>query len=150
MASVDEIIKVLKTIDVRESCIEAAVLTKDKIPPLIKGQLTQGKSGTGRKITPLYKNASYARKKYRMNPVPGYGVPDLYLSGGYYDTLDAKVDPEGITVESDKPYARYVDENYSGEVTKMARDSKEVFIEESYSPALADVIEKQTGLNFKE
>lgn len=58
---------------------------------LNKDQLLHGIGEDGRKLTPQYSNPLYAAKKASQNPLPGFGVPDLILSGDYTDNFEAKI-----------------------------------------------------------
>lgn len=72
---------------------------------LNRGQLHDGQDNTGALQSPLYKLEGYAEYKNQLNPVPGLGVPDFFVSGGYYNSIRVKVTPSGIETYSDSELA---------------------------------------------
>jgi hypothetical protein len=58
---------------------------------LNRGQLHDGQDNTGSLQSPLYASEQYALGKEEMNPVPGLGVPDFFVSGDYYNSIQVKV-----------------------------------------------------------
>lgn len=76
-------------------------------------QLAEGKDRHGDSMgtTIPYKSAEYATFKNQLNPIPGLGVPDLRLTGDYWDSIQAVVknrEFEMIATDSKAPIlARY-------------------------------------------
>lgn len=56
-----------------------------------RGQLYAGQDNTGSLQSPIYAEERYAIHKEEENPVPGLGIPDLYVSGNYYNSLKLTV-----------------------------------------------------------
>jgi len=54
---------------------------------LNRGQLHDGQDNTGHLQSPLYESERYAEHKNEVNPVPGMGVPDFFVTGDYYNSL---------------------------------------------------------------
>ena len=78
-------------------------------------QLMEGRSAFGTQIIPSYKSLYYARKKYAMNSRPGFGVPDLRLSGKFHAGIKARL--QGLKLDIDSKttaYAKYLKKRYSG------------------------------------
>lgn len=57
---------------------------QDIITDLNKEQLQEGKTPKGQKLKPDYSRVRYARAKQQQNPLPGFGTPDLKLTGKFY------------------------------------------------------------------
>lgn len=97
----------------------------------IKKQLYEkGEDGTGKPLKP-YNNylfefdgriVNYPDLKHEMNPQVGYGTPDLFFTGNYYENI-------------------YVDVSPAGEVQSGSTDSKEGSLSNKYGNAITKISE---------
>jgi len=71
---------------------------KDYAIELNLSQLEEGKNAKGGRFR-KYANKQYARKKAGMNSKPGFGNPDLKLTGDFWAAFTAEI-KEGIEVYS--------------------------------------------------
>jgi len=55
-----------------------------EIVKLNTDKLMQGLTTQGTKLKPDYRNERYKRAKNRANPLPGFGTPDLKLTGKFH------------------------------------------------------------------
>lgn len=64
---------------------------KSYLIELNTSQLVEGKDSHGDSMgtTIPYRSAKYATYKHQINPLPGLGVPDLRLTGDYWDSIRA-------------------------------------------------------------
>jgi hypothetical protein len=76
-----------------------------------KDQLIQGSNSSGGTFR-KYRNAVYAKRKNQMNPLPGYGNPDLKLTGDFYSGIYAKVEGGKIVIGSNDSKAQALEANY--------------------------------------
>lgn len=69
---------------------------------LQKNQLYHGLNQDGSKIGEErpYRSRQYAKEKHAMNPLPGEGNPDLFLTGETYEGLKADVGDKAISIMS--------------------------------------------------
>ncbi|HSW96891.1 MAG TPA: hypothetical protein VLF89_03620 [Candidatus Saccharimonadales bacterium] len=69
-------------------------------PELANAQRLQMRSGLNRegKLIGRYRNAVYARKKHELNPIPGLGNVDLYLTGKMQSEIFVDVRSSGSIV----------------------------------------------------
>lgn len=68
----------------------AKQIVTENAEPLLeenRAQLYMGLRPDGNEITPRYHYRWYAEWKHRLNPMPGLGVPDLFLTGQLHETL---------------------------------------------------------------
>lgn len=56
-----------------------------------RGQLYAGQDNKGSLQSPIYAEERYAIHKEEENPVPGLGIPDLFVTGEYYNSLKLTV-----------------------------------------------------------
>lgn len=64
-----------------------------------KAQMLHGENVDGKKIG-KYKNPNYARKKYNMNPLAGYGNVDLRLEGEFQRNINVRFFAESFVIFS--------------------------------------------------
>lgn len=125
LTTANDMIKRFSSLDIKNESFNAVSETKETITEIQKEQMFHGLNAEGKRIG-RYRNSKYARAKNDMNPLPGLGVPDLKLRGGFYagfktevepevfrsfstdeknDELTAKYDPFGLNKESKSEYA---------------------------------------------
>ena len=117
-----------------------------KITNLIQDQMRRGLRGDDRKFPKRYRRVRYARAKQQQNPLPGYGVPDLYLYGGFYrgmKTIMRSLDFE--TTSSDAKEAHLLGK-YGAITFTISPTSIEKHNRESFLPDFANEIKRGTGL----
>lgn len=90
MSNFGQVAERIKSIDIGKIFVDFATRNEDSIVGLVRSQLYQGETGRG-KLSPSYYGASYTSgyvdEKESMNPRPGYGQPDLYYTGGFYEGM---------------------------------------------------------------
>jgi len=72
---------------------------KGQLIDLNQSQLLSGRNSRGEELG-QYRSASYAALKNRLNPLPGYGVWDLRLSGDLYRAMFIEADSFPVTIDS--------------------------------------------------
>lgn len=121
----------------------------DKYVELIQEQLyTQGEDSTGKKLKP-YKNKRYAQKKHGMNPLPGLGNPDLYLTGSTYKGMDVQTNANGVEVKSTTSYFPKLIKDRGDNAVRLQEKNKFIFRQEVLYPALKLGLSRVTGFALK-
>jgi hypothetical protein len=92
-----------------DECLEEL---KGRVVELNREQLESGLNVTGGRFR-QYRNRKYAGMKARMNPKPGYGNPDLKLTGDFWRAFRAEV-KGGLEVYSTDPKADDLESRYEG------------------------------------
>jgi hypothetical protein len=115
---------------------------------LNRGQLHDGQDNTGSLQHPLYAVERYAIGKAELNPVPGLGVPDFFVSGDYYNSIQVKVLRGEYSIYT---YSTGVD--YSAKIeAKWPRNygldptNKAFFANEILKPKIVMELKKELGL----
>lgn len=142
MCTVSEMLRRLNSIDVIEMAADIVDEHQQKYLDLIKGQLKSGKDKTGAAIIPSYlvnnyANRRYAIKKYASNSLPGYGNPDLYLSGSLYEALKLARTSNTLTITSSVSYFEHIDKKYGEQPFGLDEDSKDIYRENVLFPLLS-------------
>ena len=146
-----ELIARLKKVQVAVIAVEAIKQTESDYIAIQTGkQMLYGIEATGKSISPEYMNAAYARKKNRRNPLPGYGVPDLRLSGALYkETKFLKVDQTQIEISSDVSYAKYVEGRYGSKIYGLSPKNRASYATGPFFKAFKAKLESLIGLKLK-
>jgi len=71
-----------------------------------------------------YQSPSYALYKYRLNPLPGLGRPDLNLKGTLYRGMYLKVQGRGFYFGSYDAKESQVERKYSKDIWGLTKESK--------------------------
>lgn len=115
---------------------------------LNKKQLYTGKDKTGEFLRP-YRSQLYADIKYQMNPVPGYGNPDLRVTGAFYRGIQVKVSGDSINIKSTDEKGEALEKKYGAEIFGLGKELKKEFLDEKLRPAIKEKILQETGLLMK-
>ncbi len=100
---------------------------------------TTGEDAQGHKLKP-YKDKKYAAMKHGMNPKPGMGVPDLYLSGRLYKNMQVQDKGNGYEIVSTVPYFPAVLKAQGIAALQLQADTKQVFRRKALFPALRKML----------
>ena len=145
------LIQVLKGVKVAKIAVKAVKQTQTEYLNIqTQKQMLYGIDATGNKISPSYTTAAYSRQKQRFNPRPGYGIPDLRMSGDLYEeTKFIKVDETQIEIESKVPYAKYVESRYGSDIYGLSPKNRGTYAFGPFFKAFKRGLEGITGLVLK-
>jgi hypothetical protein len=114
---------------------------KDEYVALQKDQLLHGVNAAGGTFR-KYRNAAYARRKNKLNPLAGLNNPDLKLTGRFYDGIFVKVNNGILTVGSTDSKSQLLESEYKN-VFGLNPQEMEDFIYGRIQPALIKNISSQ-------
>lgn len=147
MATIEQLYEAFSKVKLREDLPDIILENGTAMAELVEGQLQQGKTAASVSITPSYANQYYAKKKFTMNSLPGYGIPDLKLTGDYYQGIGVAIKSEDeYDIESDVDYAGKLNEQYGDETLALSEESKQVYCDDTLGPAIANYILEKTGI----
>ena len=150
MATVADLLESVEKVDLT-IIIEATIeeTAADYIRLNTEEQLFKGIDANGAQLQPLYKSKSYAKKKNEMNATPGYGVPDLKLTGSFYKSQKLAVNGDQINLDSDVDHAQYLEKNYGAEkIYGLDDENQETYNFGAFQDAFANKITELTGLEL--
>jgi hypothetical protein len=93
----------LKSLSVQRIAEQTLKDHEETMADLQRSQLLKGRTSTGEAIVPDYAFVWYAKKKREMNPLAGYGTPDLKLTGSFHNSIKYRVSNGGIRIEANDP-----------------------------------------------
>lgn len=149
-SAINSIDVTLRSLDDQALRIVAEI--QDKITDLNKDQLMQGLDGTGQKLKPKYSRVRYARAKNSVNPLPGYGTPDLKLTGKYYTSLYVVANNDNtFEINSDRTekgfdLAGHLEEKYGENHLLLTKENEDKINFEEIYPKLLEWILSQLQL----
>ena len=151
MTTVADLMESIQSVNLKEAIDQAITETAAAYIWLnTEEQLFKGLDTEGNQLTPLYKSPSYARKKNQLNPAPGLGVPDLKLSGSFYQKQKLTVQGDTLQLDSDVDHAQYLEKNYGADMIYGLNDqNQEEYNFGAFQDAFAEKITDQTGLELK-
>ncbi len=123
--------------DVIQASIQA---TQPSYIELQKAQLHAGLNVDQQLIgdTTPYASELYAEVKEQQNPLPGFGNPDLYREGHFYDGVETTVTKAKVKVESRDSKNKKLQEHYPGALAGIGG----IYLEE-YAKVLKPTMIKQ-------
>lgn len=92
-----------------------------------KDQMIVGVGGLGQNIG-KYRSAAYARKKYAMSPLAGYGNVDLRLTGSFQEKIKADASAEGFSVYSTDSKNSMLEQKYGKSIFTLFTEFKEDYL----------------------
>lgn len=143
----------LETLDIREEVYAAIDTTVDRLADMNRDQLLLGYTSNLTRL-PRYASYSYAKLKNAMNPAPGIGNPDYYLTGAFQSRIRAERFGEEIEVASYDEKAPYLEARTGHGNAEEGADlmygptveNHNIYVEEDLEPEILDRIEKQLKL----
>jgi hypothetical protein len=153
MADALDLLENLDFLNVSNVVIGIMEANENVMAELNREQLREGLNSEGGLIGDYkaYRNAVYAFEKYRMNPAPGLGNPDLNLTGDHYNAMYAKVQGRNYEQGSTDEKSRDLERKYNdgkASIYGLNDESREELVEKHLQPQWVAEIEKETGLRF--
>lgn len=99
------------------------------------GQMYKGVNSLGQPIG-MYKSGIYAEVKHRMNPTPGEGIPDLFVTGAFYRGEYVRIEGNKILSGSDDSKNDKLEKRYGKVIHGLNAESKNEFISTELIPAV--------------
>lgn len=150
MGTIAELYEAVSRLRVREKIPEIIEETSHEISLLVQSQLQKGKLSTGAEIRPAYASTYYSNIKYRMNPTPGQGTPDIKFTGRLYDGIKVIANQETYSIESNVSYANSKSiTQYGDNLLRLSDESISKYVDETFAPRLQQYITDVTGLTFE-
>lgn len=144
MATIDEILEGFETFDLIQSINVAVAEKHNEVELIILEQMRDGRNGFDQPIG-KYKNDRYASKKAAMNSAPGYGVVDLFLTGAFYQAVEATATGNAVVITSKDRKTEWLAPKYGDEIFKLGGEAWVKFIN-LIRPLVIEDLKRKTRL----
>lgn len=148
MGSMFQLLDRLDKVELKPIVILCLETSKYEWLSLNRGQLHDGQDNTGHLQSPEYADERYAEHKNEENPVPGLGVPDFFVTGDYYNSIQMTINASqySITTYSQGvPYGPKLDNRWKRNYGLDAENTG-FFANEILKPKIVGEMVKQLGL----
>lgn len=139
----------LAKVDLPRLIVSSIESTADEYIALNQGQLKRGLDKDGDEITPGYKLIEYAIRKHEQNAAPGFGVPDLFLTGAFYRAFTIRVGFTSIFVTSLDDKTPKLSQKYGPAIFGLTPYDRTYYAKGVFYEALQKSITGATGLIFR-
>jgi hypothetical protein len=151
MVTIDDMLANFRSIDLDQAVYSIVRSESKELINLNIDQLKHGITSEGATISPYYRSKEYADEKHRINPFPGYGVPDLRNTGDFYRGFFIKVSKTIYELGSTDQKSDYLEGKYSknGGIFGINNENRTKFCKEVVRPRIISYIESKTGIRFR-
>lgn len=133
-----EALRRIRAITLEYEVRDAVNKTKDEAVKLNQKQLYEkGENMQGKKLKYKRPNGKYAKKKHGMNPIPGLGIADIFLTGETHKDMGAYADNKGLIIDSENWKVPYLKKKF-GNFFGLNKESLK-----TYRPILNPIVNKQ-------
>lgn len=156
------IVKIIAQLNAAKAAIPTIVSesideTQDDYVAGIKKQLFDGFDGDGDRLQ-VYQNyyanfdgtgiQSYPNYKNKLNPKPGYGNPDLNLTGKYYAGIGIHVEGNNVFSGSTDSKDEALQTKYGPNILKLGGTYNDEYVHVSLAPVVKKNLTELTNLRF--
>lgn len=157
------IVQIIEQLKVAKAAIpriisESIGETGDQYVAGVKKQLFAGFDGDGDRLQ-VYQNyyanfdgtgiQSYPNYKNKLNPTPGYGNPDLNLTGKYYAGLGIHVEGDSVFSGSTDSKDLALQTKYGPAIVKLGGEYSDEYVQTDLGPVVKRNLTDLTNLQFK-
>ena len=129
-----EVANRLRTLNVRELAADVIIETDKAYLDLNKSQLyLRGEDSEGNPLRSYYSPA-YALYKNKLNSRPGFGTPDLFVTGKFYGGFVLNVVGNDVVADSTDSKTSKLTAQYGEKIFGLQENSKEVYRKEFLLP----------------
>ena len=126
-----------------------------------KDQLYDGKLSTGEDISPTYLEDPYFKSKESAQRYSDWkdaitpnsrrkkGVPNLFINGAFYRSIEVQAKGGGLLYHSSFFKASDIESKFSTNVYGLGGEYRDNFLQANLEPEWQQRIENETGLTFK-
>lgn len=129
MATLHAVAERFRNLDLHKEAMDLLVEEQKEVLDLNRDQLRRGFTKDGTRIK-KYRSRSYAKRKQKINPAPGFMNPDYKLTGKYWEGFRLKVlnskEYEIFSVDSKAKDLEKRDTNAN--LYGMANESRDYFV----------------------
>ncbi len=138
----DKISNNIKKFNLNNELDKIILSNEDAIIRLNLEQLSIGQLSNGSEISPLLRNADYARGKKSKGGKAPEGVPDLNNTGSFYEGFNIGVNRKVIKVNSKDSKTRDLTKKYGVDIFGLQQENLSVYAHNIVKPLLISSIKE--------
>lgn len=96
-----------------------------------------------------YMSKSYAKKKFQINPQPGFGTPDFVNKGSFFSQFVVNVSKDSFDITSKDSKTQKLIDRDGPKIFGLTKENKELYLAVTFGPDIRSYITKTTGLVFR-
>lgn len=148
MSTIFDFNKRIQAVEIRPIIALCVEQSQYEILAFNRGQLYMGEGSNDKLLSPSYRSEGYAEFKESMNPKPGLGTPDLFLTGAFYNSLQMDVNKSQMTftVGSKEEKAPKLERKYGEKIYGLNSENKAYFSQEILRPKIVDKLRSAIGV----
>lgn len=123
MTTAAEMLRRFEKVNLTELLGEVVAENPQLLTDLNRKQLKEGQNKEGRTLN-KYRSSSYAKRKNEMNPAPGLGNPDLYLTGAFQSSFVVDVRGDDVVFSAGDSKAPALEAKYGPAIFGLTDESK--------------------------
>lgn len=123
--------------------------TNQSIIELNQRQLYNDSEDSNNEALRLYGSLSYALEKNKLNPLPGFGRPDLYLTGAFFKGFNVRVTNTSFFINSSDGKTSNLVKKYTEDIFGLTPDSKKEYAKTIVWEGIKSYIKDRSGLVFQ-
>lgn len=149
MRTVRNMLEAFKTLDIEAEIPRIIESDSEILLDKNRDQLTRGKTSKDTEVAPGYFSLVYSMEKQRENPLAGFGVPDLKLTGAFYNGFNIKVTASEFTIDSSDSKTSKLEGKYGQIIFGLTPSSKTDYATKEFITKLQAYISSKTGVQFR-
>ena len=141
---IKKIISGIKSLDIKQMLYEVLDQTDTILTDLNKEQLYSGFDSEGQRLSE-YKQKEYSLFKNELNPAPGLGNPDLYVTGAFYDSFKIRIESNKVLFLADDSKALELISKYGNAILGLSENNLGIYLKNYLQPMMTEKL--KTKLN---
>lgn len=142
MATIETLIQNLRAVDFNEVLEGSVTETAPKLIQAQRDQMLHGKKADGELIG-KYRNPLYAKKKYEMNPLAGFGNVDLRLKNEFQREIFVDARERSVVIDSGNEKTASLIKKYDENIFGLNKDYTGEYAVNDMGPAATKKIIQQ-------
>lgn len=149
MTTISDLYEAFGRLKIKEQLPEMIKKTEYELITKVISQHKKGILATSRSIRPAYVSKNYSSFKNALNSAPGYGTPDIHVTGAYDADMHVTIKGEDYEIDSGVDYAKSASiTQYGNDLNLPSEESKAEYWNEALLPQIQEYITEITGLEF--
>jgi len=145
MATALDLLTNLKSLKILDIAVDAIDKTKDIAVDLNVEQLACGYDSEKKRLK-KYRSKSYSDFKQSMNSLPGFGNPDLILTGAFVNSFKLDISGQNLKFSASDSKSDDLTKKYGDNIFGLGETNNEYYAQQVVFPIMMNTIQGFIGL----